>query len=358
MSNEAVFNKFKTADALAMAQQNLIVNGNMDISQENGGVVSNTSLYYLADQWFMTLNGGHNCNTYQSAFGTDHFDYSGAIVVKVANAAPNTASIIFYTQQIEGTFSKKLAWGTTSALPVTYGFWAYCSDAVTFCPSIRNGGDNRSYITEHTIGTADTWEFHTGVIPGDTTGTWYSNTSVGLDFSVTLSCGTDFQNTASSWHAENAIATSGISNFGGLAAGNTFHLTGAFLLPGAHSISAEQSKYIQRPYDDELRKCQRYYTKMRVVGSGVTYGSNQISRICFTTPTSIRIGGGVTIGNTAALQIYDGDNARTINEIGTIYTDAHSLSFDANLTINHTSSGRSAQLYSAGTNYLTIDARM
>lgn len=247
------------AHIMALADQNLIVNGGFEISQENGATVANTSNYYSADQWRFVLNGGQNCNTYQSTTGTDHFDYSGAIVVKVANASPNTASYIRYRQFIEGTFTKKLGWGTSSALPVTYGFWATSNQTMTFCSCLRNSLANRTYINEHTIDAADTWQYYTGVIPGDTGGTWYSNTSVGIDLNIAISCGTDDQNTASSWHTDSALATSGITNFGGFGAGNTFLLTGAFLLPGEHTISSEDAIYLQRPYDDELRKCQRYF---------------------------------------------------------------------------------------------------
>ena len=249
------------AHLMAMTQQNLIINGNFEISQENGGTVANTSNYYSADQWRFVLNGGQNCNTYQSAVGTDFIDYSGAIVVKVANASPNTASYIFWGQNIEGTFTKKLAWGTSSALPVTYGFWATSNQTMTFCSSLRNSLANRTYINEHTIDAADTWQYYTGVIPGDTGGTWYSNTSVGIDLNIAISSGTDDQNTASSWHTDGAIATSGITNFGAFGAGNTFLLTGVFLLPGEHTISSEDAIYLQRPYDDGLRKCQRYWYK-------------------------------------------------------------------------------------------------
>jgi hypothetical protein len=135
-----------------------------------------------------------------------------------------------------------------------------------FGGSLKNGGNDRSYPFNYTISAADTWEYKTVTIPGDTSGTWLTTTGVGINVSFGLGAGPDRSGTADAWASANAIAPTGaVSVIGTLNA--TWFITGVQLEVGSVATPFER-----RPFGTELALCQRYYYKVSG-NSGQTFGS-------------------------------------------------------------------------------------
>lgn len=256
----------QVGDIGSLAYKNLIINGNMEISQENGNTASNTNGYYPVDMCPLLLNGGHDANVYQeSTVVPDNYNNSLAVKVKVANASPNTTSYIIVQQKIEGTHTKYLKWGSSQAQDLTVGFWSYCTTPITFCTAVKSSNDDLAYIKDVTVSTGNTWQWNSFVVPGPTSGTWYSNTSTGMQIYLTLDSGTDYQTSnTENWLSGSYFCSDSITAFGGLGAGNTFYTTGWIAIPGSHTIDEQNAWLLQRQYDDELRKCQRYYELVKV----------------------------------------------------------------------------------------------
>jgi hypothetical protein len=86
-----------------------------------------------------------------------------------------------YTVQhrIEGFNVSDLGWGTANAQTVTLSFWVRSSLTGTFGGSVTNSAFNRSYPFAYTISSANTFEYKTVTIVGDTTGTWLTDNGVG-----------------------------------------------------------------------------------------------------------------------------------------------------------------------------------
>jgi hypothetical protein len=111
-----------------------------------------------------------------------------------------------------------------------------------------------------TVNSADTWEYKTVVVSGDTTGTWGVSGGIGLQVWWSLACGSTFTGTANTWAAADYHGATGTIN-GVAATSDYFQLTGVVLIPGSIAPSAGQSVNFIRPFDEELALCQRYYEK-------------------------------------------------------------------------------------------------
>jgi hypothetical protein len=158
-------------------------------------------------------------------------------------------------QSIEGFNVADLGWGTASAKSVTISFWVRSSLTGTFGGALYNNSFNLSYPFTYTISSADTWEYKTVTIAGDTSGTWLTNNGIGLGVNFGLGTGSDFSGTAGAWTGSGLLsATGAVSVIGTLNA--TWYVTGVQLEVGSVATPFER-----RPYGTELALCQRYFEK-------------------------------------------------------------------------------------------------
>ena len=252
-----VTNQVSASPIESMAIHNLFINGNMEISQENGNTSSNTAGHYPADQTYMYNNFG-NCSSWQDTT-VPNSNYSKSIVLSQGASSPATNSTSFteISQYLEGSYFKKLGWGTADAQDLTIGFWARCSSDLIFNSTLPSSSADRIHIEEHNL-TGNTWTWINYVIPAQTGGTWYSNTSVGCSFRIYATLGTDYHG-STGWNSSSKYGTANATQFDDLGAGNTFHTTGWVMIPGNHTIAEEDSWKFQLPIDYELRRCKRYW---------------------------------------------------------------------------------------------------
>jgi hypothetical protein len=291
--------------------RNRIVNGAMQISQENGNSASTLLAYYAADQW----------NTYFVSSGTflsqratsttpNGSIYRYRVTVNVADAALAAGDRLDVYQSIEGTRIADFGWGTAAAKQAVLRF-GFRGPAGTYCASLRNAAVNRSYLMPFTIsaGQANTDTMQTFVIPGDTIGTWPVDTSAALLLDFAFAAGTTFQGTATTWQAGNLLATSTISN-GMATAGNVFELfdVGLYLDPQNTGLPP---RWEMPDEAQELRICERYYQQVVLGAQGYQpgAGADQSTPINFRTPmrvtpaaTNVSPGsvGSATVSNEAA----------------------------------------------------------
>ena len=261
----------------SMAIHNLSINGGMEISQENGNAVSNTVSFYPVDQKrYATI--GFDCDVWQSTV-TPSNNYTNSIEanLQIQDVTVGAGDALYFEEDIEGSFINKLGWGTTDGSPVTVGFWSRCSSDLTYSHFIFSStGTYESFVKELSV-TGNTWTWNCFTVPGATSGTWYSNTSVGMSHGITLTTGSTYANaTANSWlsTASPVLGTTTQDNFMALGVGNTFHTTGWVILPGEHTISSADAHKFLLPYDHELQRCQRYYHKGVFAQGSAGYSSN------------------------------------------------------------------------------------
>ena len=219
----------------------------------------------------MLFRSGPGSTATQSATG--FINYFGANVV--SSVAVGSTDYYQLDHIIEGYNIADLNWGTANASPITLSFWSYSSIAGTHGGVVQNGPQTRSYVFSYNITTANTWQYQTITIPGDTTGSWWSNNNIGMYVLYNLGTGSTYLGSPNSWGSTTYFAPTGsvqvVNNANG-----SFYLTGVQLEKGTQATSFDW-----RHYGYELSLCQRYYCKTYNQGTnpGATTTSGFIAAI-------------------------------------------------------------------------------
>jgi hypothetical protein len=259
------------AAAAALGFRNRIINGGMLIDQRNNGgaVTINASLLtYSVDRWAgfgMASAGVFTLN--RSTTAPSGFAYSLAAVCTTADSTIAAGDRYLINQPIEGHNTADLGFGAAGAKTVTLSFWVQSSLTGTYCAALVNATSSRSYVAEYDINVADTWEYKTITITGDTSGTWLSDNGIGVVARFALATGTTYQTTANAWAAGNFNATSNQVNWMSSSSSRTFRITGVQLEPGPTATPFEQ-----RPVGAELALCQRYYCRQMAQAQSASIG--------------------------------------------------------------------------------------
>ena len=247
-----------------MAGRNRIINGDMRIDQRNNGAAVTVSSSYPVDRFRVLVSTDGAFSAQQVSESPVGFSYSLKFTTTTADSSLAADQFVRVRQQIEGFNFADLMWGTANAKTVTLSFWTRSSLTGTFGAVFRNSDNDRSYPFTYTISSADTWEYKTIVVPGDTSGTWVGATNgIGLRMEWGLGVGSSHSGTAGSWQsAQYLSATGAVSVIGTLNA--TWYVTGVQLEAGSVATPFEH-----RQYGQELALCQRYYENNYPTGTAV-----------------------------------------------------------------------------------------
>jgi hypothetical protein len=248
--------------------RNRIINGDMRIDQRNGGAsvtVNSSALTYAVDRWagFGMATAGVftlNCST----TAPSNFTNSLAAVCTTADGTIAAGDRYCIDHRTEGFNVADFGFGSAAARTITLSFWVQSSLTGTYCVALINSAVDRSYVAEYTINAADTWEYKTITVAGNTSGTWLSDNGIGIAVRFTLATGTTFQTTANAWAAGNFNATANQVNWMSSSSSRTFRITGVQLEPGSVATPFER-----RSYGQELALCQRYFETSYPAGVAV-----------------------------------------------------------------------------------------
>jgi len=239
----------------AFSFKNRVINGGMVIDQRNAGasVTLDGNGVYPVDRWRCDESSDGGATGEQVQDAPAGFVDSLKITTTTADGTLSAAQYMAANQFVEGFNTADFGWGTANAKTVTLSFWVKSSLTGTFAGGVDNNAGNRSYVFNYTIAVADTWEYKTITIVGDTSGTWNTTNARGLGLRFGLGAGTDFNGTVGAWQSGSKFSSSGaVSVIGTLNA--TWFVTGVQLEVGSVATPFER-----RPYGAELALCQRYY---------------------------------------------------------------------------------------------------
>lgn len=243
------------------AFKNRIINGGMTIDQRNAGAsVTNNSaeLVFPVDRTNIYGTVSSKFTAQQNAGSvTPPVGFTNYLGCTSSSAYTVGAAESFWVQQrIEGFNTADLQWGTANAKTVTLSFWVRSSLTGTFGGSFQNSASDRSYPYSYTISAANTWEYKTVTVAGDTSGTWIGATNgMGIKIFWGLGSGASVSSTAGAWAAGSYTSATGATSVVGTN-GATFYITGVQLEVGSTATSFDY-----RSYGTELQLCQRYYAK-------------------------------------------------------------------------------------------------
>ena len=235
--------------------KNRIINGGMVIDQRNAGASVAANNVYSVDRWLAISDTSNKWTVQQNAGSVTppagFVNYLGC--TSSSAYTPTSTDYFGPNQRIEGYNIADLNWGSASASPITLSFWVRSSLTGSFGGSIQNSSQNRSYAFPYTISSANTWEYKTVTIAGDTSGTWLTTNGVGFVVHFSLGAGSSRVGTASTWTGtSNVFAPTGSVNVVSTN-GATFYITGVQLEKGSTATSFDY-----RPFGTELLLCQRY----------------------------------------------------------------------------------------------------
>lgn len=289
--------------------ENLIVNGAMQHSQQNGVTASGADSYYPADEWpvFRSTSAGVISSQWVASITPKGNINRIRVSVTTADVSLAATEYLMVRHPIEGYKVQQLQWGTASAkaLIVRFGFKG---PAGTYAVSAGNSAQDRSYVREFTIsaGQANTDTEQTLIFPGDTSGTWLKDNGLGIYLRFTVATGSTYHISPDTWTASLGIGTSSTSNGLGVNT-NVFEF---------FDIDAYIDIYgtgIAPPYQipdwtEELMRCRRYWSQngMTFVVNSPPYNNTAFYKVPMRVNPTLAVHAGGVNGATYGGLVHDG----------------------------------------------------
>jgi len=279
------------ADNLGMFR-NRIINGDMRIDQRFAGVstaiAAASTGVYTADRWRVsngTTSAALTVQRVRAPANPYGHVYALSAIATTAQATMNNQDYVTLEQRIEGYSVADFGWGTAYAQPVTVSFAVYSTQAGQYTLALRNATNTMSYVAPFTVPGVNQWVQVQQTIPGETSGTWEVETSLGLSVAVTLAVGSNWVTSDVARWQESSRAPSGFGyvaatggvNFMGTV-NNQFYLTGVQVEKGTIMTGFEA-----RPFGVELILCYRYFIKLINQNLGLTLNTSD----CYNSSVSL-----------------------------------------------------------------------
>jgi len=268
----------------ALAFNGMQVNGNVDVAQElgtTGATLASGTAKYIADCIEAQYVHGAGTAVVTSAqlaaasfpSALPGYSFGHQLKATTALSSPANGDYALHRWHIEGYRVARLGWGAAGAQPLAYAFQFYSTASGTAFVKFSNSDKSRNYYKEITV--AAGWNFFSGTITGDTSGTWDKSNGNGLIIEV-FSAGKAASPVApGAWTSTNTTQTTSSTNLLGTN-NNLTIMTGLIVLPGIELPSSDRAPLIMRPFDQELTLCRRYweasYDYGTPPGAGTTAG--------------------------------------------------------------------------------------
>jgi hypothetical protein len=248
--------------------RNRIINGDMRIDQRNKGaavIPLSSASFYACDRFssVCTQSSKYSMQQIAAAAGLGFSNWLNA--VSLSAYAVIAADTFGFFQAIEGLNVQDLNFGTAAAKPITISFTAQSSVVGTHSGAVVNSAGTRSYPFTYNIAAANTPTKISVTIPGDTSGTWLTDTGAGLLLRFNLGSGANFSGAAGSWQVGNFVGATGAVSVVAIN-GATASISQVQLELGSSATPFEQ-----RPIQVEQALCERYLPSWTVAGVSGTY---------------------------------------------------------------------------------------
>lgn len=304
----------------SLGVRNLIINGDMQIAQRGTSHTqsANAGGFHTVDRFSYRRSGAWSGVTavelsQESSGGPNDFPYFLRYAPTGSDATTASDTSMYIDYKIEGQTLTHLNLGTSSAKSLTISFYVRSSVTGTFTLQV-SGADFTRFITDYTINSANTWERKIINIPAPTSGSFPTSANMGLALALFISAdktssiyATSTLNAWTNYGADkrwSANQTDAITT----SSGQTFDITGLQLEVGDTATPFEH-----RPYDMELARCKRYYTKVSgtVFHANIYHGYEFSSPMRATPSMTLSVGSTAGIANTGWRGIHNATSALT-----------------------------------------------
>ena len=280
----------------SLAARNRIDNGAMEISQRGGSeiTINSSTEQCLIDRWFARSESGDSFLYDQDSSAP--YGFKSSLKFNCASTSSGGANELHtITQAIEGNMIADFGFGGGNARGMAISFWVKSSLTGDFGGAVQNSARNYSYNFVYNIGSADSWEYKTVIIPGPTGGTWLNDTGVGIRLIFDMGNGSNFRGNAGSWLSSDTRGPSGaVSPM--QTSNSVWRVTGVQIEMGP---AATPFEYVG--YDRELQNCQRYF---QFIGAGFIAAargaSSSMYLYSYTCPVNLRASPTISTNNNIA----------------------------------------------------------
>lgn len=251
--------------------ESLVMNPYGEINQIFGQAippaVNPKTFAYFADQWATNTGGSGFTYAARPVVGdgsswpavSKYSQYQLFSMTNTVKAALDAVDFCFIQQPIEGKITAPLRFGTNLARQAWLRFRMVGTQPGVVSLAIRNGGGTRSFVVPCAVTT--TVQDYLVSVPGDTTGTWATDTAIGVHVTFCHASGTNMQTAATGvWVPGNYVAHTTQTNFLATSAAG-FHVSDI-----GFYVSDTPPPFIPPSYDRELVRVRRYYCKSYNVG--------------------------------------------------------------------------------------------
>ena len=240
----------------ALSSRRININGAMQVAQRSTSVtgLSSSNAVQAVDRMFIRINGAGTFTISQSTEAPDGFSNSIKWDCTTADSSPGASDFAYIAYRMEGQDIQHLKKGTSSALKTTVSFWVRSSETGTYAFRIVDHDNSRQVGLNYTINTADTWEYKTLSLPGDTSGALGNDNGLSMSLLWWLVVGSDRTSGSlpTAWEA-----TSTADEAAGMTANIAASTSSDFYLTGLQfEVGEKATPFEHRSYGDELARCQ------------------------------------------------------------------------------------------------------
>jgi len=279
-------------DILQCGRRNMIINGDMRIAQRGTSAAGiSSSIPYLIDRFCFAVNTGGTWLYTQSSNAPSGFNNSARFEVTSANSSLSSTSYVIPQYVFEGNDLQRLAWGTTSAKPLTLSFWCRSNKPGIYHVEFQIQG-SKEISKRYTINTPDVWEYKTVTFEPNYQYSITATNAYGGNFYWWLAAGTVYNNPGNTLHSVWGDGTTdrcpGNVNLADIV-GNYFEITGVQC-----EIGNTATPFEYRYYGEELSLCQRYFQLLPTglwwnrTATATVYSSAYLDSCNFLLPTPMR----------------------------------------------------------------------
>jgi hypothetical protein len=188
-----------------------------------------------------------------------------------ADASPSASDNIFFNIKLEGQTLQSIKKGTSNAESLTISFYVKSNKTGTGQVLLQDKDNSRNVGKTYTINSANTWEKKVINFPADTTGAFDNDNAKSLEIEWALDAGSNFTGGTlpATWTSSNNNQRA-VNNFSlGDSTDNDWAITGVQLEVGEFDSNTIPS-FPFESFDNNLRKCMRYYENFTASGSHKT----------------------------------------------------------------------------------------